>query len=96
MEINRINSYFDLKSIQEAKTPEEVAKNFQTIFLSMLVKEMRKTIPQFSSNDFGSRMYLDMFDMQLAQVMADSDQLGLKDYILNAIKTYTQNQDKKG
>ncbi|WP_028950651.1 rod-binding protein [Sulfurihydrogenibium subterraneum] len=96
MEINHINSYFDLKSIQEAKTPEEVAKNFQTIFLSMVVKEMRKTVPQFSSNDFGSRMYLDMFDMQLAQVMADSDQLGLKDYILNAIKSYAQNQDKKG
>ena len=94
MEIGRLNSYFDLKTIQEAKTPEEVAKNFQTIFLSMVVKEMRKTVPQFSSNDFGSKMYLDMFDMQLAQVMADSDQLGLKDYILNAIKTYNQNQTK--
>lgn len=94
MEVGRINSYFDLKTIQEAKKPEEVAKNFQTIFLSMVVKEMRKTVPQFSSNDFGSKMYLDMFDMQLAQVMADSDQLGLKDYILNAIKTYNQNQTK--
>lgn len=92
MEIGKINSYFDLKTIQEAKTPEEVAKNFQTIFLSMVVKEMRKTIPEFSSKDFGSRMYLDMFDMQLAQVMSDSDQLGLKDYILSAIKVYTQNQ----
>ncbi len=95
MEIGKINSYFDLKGIQEAKTPEEVAKNFQTLFLSILIKEMRKTIPEFSSSDFGNKMYIDMFDMQLAQVIADSDQIGLKDYILNAIKAYTQNHNIK-
>jgi flagellar protein FlgJ len=41
-------------------------------------------------------MYIDMFFMQLAQVMADSNQIGLKDYILNAINNYTKNSKPEG
>jgi len=94
--IKPIKSYFDLKSIQESKTPEEVANTFQTIFFEMMLKEMKNGLFEFSSSDFGNKMYMDMFFMQLAQVMADSNQIGLKDYILNAISNYTKNSKPEG
>ena len=94
--IKPIKSYFDLKSIQESKTPEEVANTFQTIFFEMMLKEMKNSLFEFSSSDFGNKMYMDMFFMQLAQVMADSNQIGLKDYILNAINNYTKNSKPEG
>jgi flagellar protein FlgJ len=94
--IKPIKSYFDLKSIQELKTPEEVANTFQTIFFEMMLKEMKNSLFKFSSSDFGNKMYMDMFFMQLAQVMADSNQIGLKDYILNAINNYTKNSKPEG
>ncbi|EEP61388.1 rod-binding protein [Sulfurihydrogenibium yellowstonense] len=94
--IKPIKSYFDLKSIQESKTPEEVANTFQTIFFEMMLKEMKNGLFEFSSSDFGNKMYMDMFFMQLAQVMADSNQIGLKDYILNAINNYTKNSKPEG
>jgi flagellar protein FlgJ len=94
--IKPIKSYFDLKSIQESKTPEEVVSTFQTIFFEMMLKEMKNSLFEFSSSDFGNKMYMDMFFMQLAQVMADSNQIGLKDYILNAINNYTKNSKPEG
>jgi flagellar protein FlgJ len=94
--IKPIKSYFDLKSIQESKTPEEVANTFQTIFFEMMLKEMKNGLFEFSSSDFGNKMYMDMFFMQLAQVMADSNQIELKDYILNAINNYTKNSKPEG
>jgi len=94
--IKPIKSYFDLKSIQESKTPEKVANTFQTIFFEMMLKEMKNHLFEFSSSDFGNKMYMDMFFMQLAQVMADSNQIGLKDYILNAINNYTKNSILEG
>jgi Rod binding protein len=94
--IKPIKSYFDLKSIQESKTPEEVANTFQTIFFEMMLKEMKNGLFEFSSSDFGNKMFMDMFFMQLAQVMADSNQIGLKDYILNAINNYTKNSKPEG
>ena len=94
--VNPIRSYFDLKTVQESKTPEEVAESLQTIFFEIMLKEMKKSMFEFSSSDFENRMYMDMFFMQLAQVMADSNQLGLKDYILKAINSYIQNSKTEG
>ncbi len=94
--IKNFKPYFDLKPLQEIKTPEEVATAFQTIIFEMMLKEMKNSVEMLSSDSFSNKMYTDMFFMQLAQVLAESNQTGLKDYILNAINSYTKNQHNEG
>lgn len=94
--IKNFKPYFDLKPLKEMKTPEEVATAFQTILFEMMLKEMKNSIETLSSGSFSNKMYTDMFFMQLAQVLAESNQTGLKDYILNAINSYIKNQHNEG
>jgi len=55
----------------------------------MILKEFRKTLDGgIFGNSFAYSMNMDMFDMQIAEVIASSGQIGLKQYILNAIETY--------
>ncbi len=95
--IKSIQPYWDVQKINEIKTPEEAAEAFEAFFVRMILKEFRKSIPEgLFNSSFSSKMYLDMFDMQIAQAIAQSDQLGLKEYILQsldrekAIKAYGQ------
>lgn len=90
--VGRINFYYDLQNLNQIKTPEEAAKAFETIFYSFLMKEMAKSIP--SQSTFSYNFYFDMFMMQMAQVISDSDQTGLKNYILQAIKSYQENLER--
>ncbi|WP_456401266.1 rod-binding protein [Persephonella sp.] len=84
----RIKSYFDIKEVSQIKTKEEVAKEFEAMFVRMLMKEFRKSIPEGLFSSFSSKMYYDMFDKQIAEAVASSDQLGIKSYILEALKAY--------
>ncbi len=85
----KVRPYWDVKSISQINSPEEVAKEFEAIFVRMILKEFRKSLDGgIFSNSFSYKMFTDMFDMQIAQVISSSDKLGLKQYIMNALKTY--------
>ncbi|WP_456464461.1 rod-binding protein [Persephonella sp.] len=85
----KIKPYWEIKDLSQIKEPEEVAREFETMFVRILMKEFRKTLDGgIFSSSFSYKMYMDMFDMQIAEVIASSDKLGLKQYILDAIKTY--------
>ena len=85
--IDRVNPYWDVKSLSQIKTAESAAEAFEAFFIRTILKEFRKTIPEgMLGNSFGSKMYMDMFDMQISQVMASGDQLKLKEFILNSIQ----------
>jgi len=85
-----IQAYWDIHNLQAKKDIDEIAKEFETIFARMIIKEFRKTIPEgLFNNSFSSKMYLDMLDMQLSEEIAKNDGLGLKNYIKNALQTYT-------
>ena len=85
----KIRPYWDIKDISQLHEPEEIAQEFEAIFVRMIMKEFRKSLNNgLFSSSFQSKMYLDMFDMQIAEVVASSGQLGLKQYILNALQTY--------
>ena len=87
----KINPYWDIKDIRQIKKPEEVSKEFEAIFVRMLLKEFRKSIPEGLFNtSFSSKMYWDMFDMQISEVISSSDKLGLKSYIQEALKAYNK------
>ncbi len=85
----KINPYWDIKDIRQIKKPEEVSKEFETMFVRMLLKEFRKSIPEgLFNSSFSSKMYWDMFDMQISEVISSSDKLGIKSYIQQALKVY--------
>jgi peptidoglycan hydrolase FlgJ len=71
----------------EARDPEaalkKVSKDFEAIFVNMLIKAMRKTVPETGlfGSDSASDTYQDMFDEQLAVEMSQGRGLGLADVI---------------
>jgi hypothetical protein len=64
-----------------------VARQFEAIFTSYLLKSMRKTIPQntFIPKNIGERIYTDLLDQEYANVFANQGSLGLADLILKQI-----------
>ncbi|MCJ8339797.1 MAG: flagellar assembly peptidoglycan hydrolase FlgJ [Pseudomonadales bacterium] len=91
--------YSDLSSLQELKTkarnnsPEalrEVAKQFEQIFLSQMLKSMRDANESFVDEDsvFSGgdvRFYQDMMDQQMTMEMAQGKGIGLTDVLVRQL-----------
>lgn len=71
----------------EKRDPEaalkQVSKDFEAIYINMLLKSMRKTVPDTGlfGNDSASDTYQEMFDEQLAVQMSQGQGFGLADVI---------------
>lgn len=66
---------------------EEVAKQFEAIFIQMMLKSMRDA--SFGDSLFGSQqqdMYRDMFDKQLAVTLSNGQGIGLADTLMRQLK----------
>jgi flagellar protein FlgJ len=89
--------YWDIQGLNTKKDIDEVVKEFEAIFVKMILKEFRKSIPEggLFGNTFAANIYWDMFDMQLSQTIAESNSLGLQEYIKNAISIYQQHSTKE-
>jgi len=88
----KVNAYWDISSLMEIRKTEDISAEFEKIFIRILLKEMRKSIPDGLFNtSYSSKMYLDMFDMQLTNSIASSDKLELKTFFQNAINSYIKN-----
>lgn len=86
-----INNYNDVGALQGLRTQagldpkeaaHEVAQQFESVFISMMLKTMRDTVPQDSL--FGSHTmdsYQNMFDQQVAVDMSVKGGIGLADII---------------
>jgi flagellar protein FlgJ len=64
------------------KAAKEVAQQFESIFVSMMIKSMRDTLPKdgiFSSNQMEA--YQDMFDKQMAVDLSSKGGIGLAEII---------------
>ncbi|MDA8088967.1 MAG: rod-binding protein [Nitrospiraceae bacterium] len=75
-----LNKYMGRKGPEAIKA---VAENMETLFTYELVKEMRATTLD-DNKDFGQQTYTSMFDMQLAQMMAQKE-TGLRDMIVKQL-----------
>ncbi len=67
----------------------EVAHQFESLFLRMMLKSMREASsgdPYFDSNEGG--MYRDMFDDQVAVDMSDKGGMGLADLLVKQLSKY--------
>ncbi len=93
MKLQNVPTYWDIKDLSQIRSKAQAAKAFEEEFLHIFLKEVRKELQKESSlfgSDFSSKIYWDMFDMQMAKAVSDADQLGLKEYIQNALKIYNE------
>lgn len=86
-----------LDAAAKAKMAEldSAAQEFESVFLSLMLKEMRSTLDQKDGGLFGgesSDTFGGMFDMFMGQHLADAQPLGIADAIKShAIKSYAHN-----
>ncbi|MGI0116874.1 flagellar assembly peptidoglycan hydrolase FlgJ [Zooshikella sp. RANM57] len=82
------------------KNPEqaltEAAKQFESVFLSMMLKNMRKANDMIAEGNYlnsrEEKFFRDMLDSQLAIEMAESKGVGLADQIIKQMKPLLQTQ----
>ncbi len=75
------------------------ARQFESIFTSMMLKSMRDANSDFKSDLFGSQnedTYRQMLDEQMASEFSSSGSLGLADMIVAQLSTGQTAADKKG
>ncbi|MFC4656955.1 flagellar assembly peptidoglycan hydrolase FlgJ [Rheinheimera marina] len=94
-------NYHDLGSLQQLKAKsaqnqnddaalKQAAKQFESIFMSMLLSSMRKANEAFEAdgmmNSQTTEFYRDMYDKQLATELSENGSLGLADLIVQQLK----------
>jgi flagellar protein FlgJ len=100
---SKLTDYNNLNGLQsikhQAKTDKEgaldaVAKQFESIFVSMMIKSMRDANKGFSEGNLlqssESDSYMQMFDSQLAVTMSTGKGIGLADVIKRQLSKSTQ------
>ncbi|MBK1874878.1 flagellar assembly peptidoglycan hydrolase FlgJ [Marinobacter sp. 1-3A] len=79
---------------------EEVARQFESLFLSEMLKSMRKAGDVFAEGNYlnsnQSEMYRDMFDSQLSLTMAGGQGTGLADALVRQLSKSIPGMDKQG
>lgn len=71
----------DPAAIAAGRTPKELAQNFESLFISLMLKEMRHSLseglfPGDKSDTLGG-----LFDMQMSQQIAQSGGIGIAEAI---------------
>jgi flagellar protein FlgJ len=71
----------------DSASTQKVAQQFESMFLSMMLKNMRATLPNSDplASD-GSKMATDMYDQQLAQTMSKGKGIGLAQALVAQIE----------
>ncbi|WP_394202896.1 flagellar assembly peptidoglycan hydrolase FlgJ [Marinagarivorans algicola] len=93
----QVAAYTDLNSLQKIKSEEDkdialqqVAKQFESMFVSILFKGMRQANAVFEKGNMGhsnaEKMYRDMYDQQLSLNISQSRGLGIADVVYRQLK----------
>ena len=75
----------DPKLAQKIKDAENVSKEFETIYLDMMLKSMRQTAKAEDESN-AHDIFQGMLDGEYTKLMADSQSFGIRDLILNWMK----------
>ena len=76
------------------KELKEACKGFEAMFLSMMYKQMRATVPEnklFGESN-GQKIFMDMRDNELMKTVADSGGLGLADLMYRQLSPQVNGQ----
>ena len=103
---NSSRFYADIHQLQQLKAPgninskqslEQVAKEFESIYLKMMLDSMRAAEKLWAEdNPFHSKeasFYRDMLDSQLSQDIAQSKSIGLADVIVQQLSPYVDQDE---
>ena len=66
--------------------PEEVARSFESVFASLLLKEMRNTLTDGLFGQESSDVLGGLFDLHMGQAMAQGRGLGIKNMVLSQLQ----------
>ena len=82
---NRINTTKAENSDIQDKKMRETCQEFESIFISYLLKSMRKTIPNndIGEDNFSRDIYTSMMDEEVAKAVARGSGIGLADALYN-------------
>ena len=75
----------DTDAIERARTTREAADQFETYLARIMVREMRKTVPEGLFAGPAMEMFSDLFDEELAARISSGPGLGLSDALVAAM-----------
>lgn len=75
----------DAEALERARTSREAAQQFETYMARILVREMRKTVPEGLFSGPAMDMFSDLFDEELAERISNGGSLGLADALLRGM-----------
>jgi flagellar protein FlgJ len=94
MEIHEIklNINNNAKDNKQNKEIREICQDFESVFISYILKSMRKTIPNSNLGDSSSQeIYTSMMDEELARNVAKGSGIGLADVLF---RQFTEKSSK--
>ena len=77
------------KGAQNAKELEDVAADFEAMLLSLLLQQMRKTIPKSGllGEEAGCEVYQELMDQALAEEISEGRGLGLREMLIRSLSS---------
>lgn len=89
--VGTVPSYWDTAALAQKRTLQEAGKGFESMFVHMVFSEARKGMPEgFLGASSATKMYYDMFDMQIAQEVAASGALSIGTFVEDAVASYVK------
>jgi flagellar protein FlgJ len=99
-DLSSLNAISNMGEDKEAEALKEVAHQFESMFVGMMLKSMRDANAVFEEdnplNTNESKFYRQMFDDQLALSMSQGEGIGLADSIYRQLKDQFNVQDPNG
>jgi len=71
-------------------SPEEVAQSFESVFASMLVKEMRSTLSEGFFGSEQSDVFGGLFDLHIGQAITEGRGMGIRDMVLKQMESQSK------
>jgi len=74
---------------------KEACEGFESLFLNMMLKEMRKTVPESeTSNSYAMGMYQEMLDEEIAENASKGKGIGIADSMYRQLSSQLKNTYK--
>lgn len=90
---SKLESAYTEKDNEKLK---ETCQEFESLFLNMMMKEMRKTVPESEllSSSFASDTYQEMLDEEITKAASKGKGIGIADAMYNQISAKLKNTYK--
>lgn len=88
------NTAMSAKAAKEDKKLREACKGVEAMFMNMMYKQMRATVPdnELFGTSNADKIFQDMLDTEMVNKMADAGGFGLADVLYRQLKQDFQNQ----